>query len=76
MDRDSHDSYNVEILAIDSGNPRNTATTSIVVNIQDVNDKLPVFNESSFSTLYLKEGSTILPQGLKIKVYTFFYKHH
>lgn len=37
--------YNLTIAAVDGGTPQLTGTTSVAVNITDVNDNAPQFNE-------------------------------
>ena len=41
--------YEVIVYAVDSGTPvKETATTTVTVNIIDVNNKSPTFNESTY----------------------------
>ncbi|KAL3877420.1 hypothetical protein ACJMK2_035126, partial [Sinanodonta woodiana] len=58
FDRDNINLYNLTIIAIDQGSNSFTATTTMSVNITDVNNKPPKFNEIdySFST---PENSTV-----------------
>ena len=60
LDRDLlDDSYSVGIVVIDSGNPRLYDTMYVNVTITDINDKPPVFKDSSFITLNVEEDSQI-----------------
>ena len=60
LDRDQlGDHFDVGIVAIDSGNPRLSSTTLITVRITDINDKAPIFDESSFKSLFVEEDSEI-----------------
>lgn len=51
--------YEVIVYAIDSGTPvRETATTTVTVNMIDVNNKPPTFNESTY-LVYVSERAAI-----------------
>lgn len=60
LDRDINtDKYEIIVSAVDSGVPiPETATTTVFVTIQDVNDKAPNFNTTE-STTYLSEKTNI-----------------
>lgn len=60
LDRDVNaDKYEIIVSAVDSGMPiPETATTTVFVTIQDVNDKPPKFNMTD-STTYISEKSKI-----------------
>ncbi|KAI5631942.1 cadherin domain-containing protein [Phthorimaea operculella] len=60
LDRDKYaDKYEIIVSAVDSGIPiPETATTTVFVTIQDVNDKPPRFNTSESST-YISERTKI-----------------
>ncbi|XP_063702044.1 cadherin-23 [Culicoides brevitarsis] len=64
LDRDTNpDSYSVVVNAVDAGLPiPETATTTVYVNIQDVNDKPPKFEKSS----YLAYVSEIAENGTEV----------
>ncbi|KAL4240882.1 Protocadherin Fat 4 [Mactra antiquata] len=49
LNRDFRPSYNITILAIDMGSPPLTGTTMLKVDINDVNDKHPIFNPRQYS---------------------------
>ncbi|KAJ6651489.1 hypothetical protein lerEdw1_020914, partial [Lerista edwardsae] len=48
LDREKAPEYNVTITAIDRGSPRLSSTRVIHIQIQDVNDNSPVFEESTY----------------------------
>ena len=53
FDRESVPLYNLTILATDRGTPARTGKTTVIVNIDDVNDSPPTFTESNFKkTVY------------------------
>ncbi|XP_050671945.1 cadherin-23 [Leptidea sinapis] len=60
LDRDTNtDRYEIIVSAVDSGLPQpETATTTVFVNILDVNDKPPQFNTTD-STTYISERKPI-----------------
>lgn len=60
MDRDTNsDKYEIIVAAVDSGIPiPETATTTVFVTVQDVNDKPPKFNISN-TTTYISERTKI-----------------
>lgn len=60
LDRDVNpEKYEILVAAVDSGTPiPETATTTVFVTIQDVNDKPPKFNMTD-STTYISEKSNI-----------------
>ncbi|VVC89380.1 unnamed protein product, partial [Leptidea sinapis] len=70
LDRDTNtDRYEIIVSAVDSGLPQpETATTTVFVNILDVNDKPPQFNTSD-STTYISERK---PIGETVTVLTAF----
>ncbi|XP_034183183.2 cadherin 74A [Osmia lignaria lignaria] len=60
------DKYEVIVYAIDSGTPvRETATTTVTVNMIDVNNKPPMFNESTY-LVYVSERAAIGEPVLKV----------
>ena len=44
-------SYNLEILALDSGSPSLTGTTTVSIELLDVNDSPPRFLESNYTAV-------------------------
>ncbi|BFZ24445.1 hypothetical protein BsWGS_27484 [Bradybaena similaris] len=49
LDREANDSFTIEIICKDEGNPSLNATTSFVLNVFDVNDNAPEFVELSYT---------------------------
>lgn len=59
------DKYEVIVYAVDSGTPvRETATTTVSVNILDVNNKPPVFKKPTY-LVYISERAAI---GMTLKI--------
>ncbi|XP_065411894.1 protocadherin beta-16-like isoform X1 [Chrysemys picta bellii] len=56
LDREKMPEYNITITATDRGIPRLTSVKIIRVQLSDINDNPPVFNESSY-VMYLKENN-------------------
>ncbi|XP_053381734.1 protocadherin Fat 4-like [Mercenaria mercenaria] len=50
--------YNITIIAIDQGSPPRNGTTTLHIDILDVNDALPVFNQSEYSASILESAQT------------------
>ncbi|XP_026328265.1 cadherin-23 isoform X1 [Hyposmocoma kahamanoa] len=70
LDREVNtDKYEIIVSAVDSGTPiPETATTTVFVTIQDVNDKPPKFNTTE-STTYLSEKTNINDLVTKISAF-------
>ncbi|XP_013185198.1 cadherin-87A [Amyelois transitella] len=70
LDRDiNNDKYEIIVSAVDSGMPvPETATTTVFVTIEDVNDKPPKFNMSE-TTTYISEKTKIGNSVTKIVAY-------
>uniref|UniRef100_A0A8C3SLR6 Cadherin domain-containing protein n=1 Tax=Chelydra serpentina TaxID=8475 RepID=A0A8C3SLR6_CHESE len=62
LDREKVPEYSIIITATDRGTPRLTSVRIIRVQLSDINDNPPVFNESLY-VMYLKENN---PPGLLI----------
>ncbi|XP_034044704.1 protocadherin Fat 4-like isoform X2 [Thalassophryne amazonica] len=64
LDRESRDTYDLIIQAVDRGVPQRENFTTIRVNVTDVNDNRPQFNASSYVSSILlkdaKEGKLLL----------------
>ncbi|XP_058460277.1 cadherin-23 [Malaya genurostris] len=67
LDRDTNpESYTIVVNAIDAGIPiPETATTTVFVKIQDVNDKPPKFTRQSY-TAYVSERTSIDSEVIKV----------
>ena len=48
LDRETHDRYDLTVLASDNGTPSATATARVVVNVMDFNDNDPKFLRGSY----------------------------
>ncbi|CAM5133676.1 unnamed protein product [Eretmochelys imbricata] len=59
LDRERVSDYNVTITATDRGTPPLSSTTNILVQLSDINDNAPIFNQTSY-TLYITENN---PRG-------------
>ncbi|XP_016088068.1 protocadherin-8 [Sinocyclocheilus grahami] len=60
LDRETHASYVLELVATDGGNPSRSSSTKIYVKVKDFNDNSPVFERNSFSVDILEDA----PVGL------------
>ena len=63
LDRETRDSYLLNISATDGGNPAQVGSTLLNITVGDVNDHKPVFSNSSYSVNTLENsprGTTIL----------------
>ncbi|XP_067422476.1 protocadherin beta-16-like [Emydura macquarii macquarii] len=56
LDREKVSEYNITITATDRGSPRLTSVRIISVQLSDINDNPPVFNDTSY-VMYLKENN-------------------
>ncbi|XP_057644601.1 protocadherin beta-7-like [Chionomys nivalis] len=57
LDRESQTEYNITITVSDMGTPRLTTQHTITVQVSDVNDNAPAFNQSSY-TLFVRENNS------------------
>lgn len=48
LDRETKDKYNLIVAAADNGTPSQTATTKIMIEVQDANDNDPVFEKELY----------------------------
>ncbi|XP_074673251.1 protocadherin Fat 4-like isoform X1 [Strix aluco] len=55
LDREMMDSYELEIIATDSGKPSQSASLVLTITVEDVNDNPPVFPQKSY-TVTVKEN--------------------
>uniref|UniRef100_A0A673LMU2 Protocadherin-8 n=1 Tax=Sinocyclocheilus rhinocerous TaxID=307959 RepID=A0A673LMU2_9TELE len=60
LDRETHASYVLELVATDGGNPSRSSSTKINVKVKDFNDNSPVFDRNIFSVDILEDA----PVGL------------
>ena len=57
LDREKNSNYNLTVLAVDRGSPARTATTTVSVTVDNVNDDPPLFSSPRLS-LSFKETAT------------------
>ncbi|XP_075825023.1 protocadherin beta-7-like [Microtus pennsylvanicus] len=57
LDRESQTEYNITITVSDMGTPRLTTQHTITVQVSDVNDNTPAFNQNSY-TLFVQENNS------------------
>ncbi|XP_037763072.1 protocadherin gamma-A4 isoform X22 [Chelonia mydas] len=62
LDRERVSDYNVTVTATDRGTPPLSSTTTILVQLSDINDNAPIFNQTSY-TLYVTENN---PRGTSV----------
>ena len=63
LDREEVSQYNLTVVAIDGGSPRQSSTTTVTVVVEDVNDHPPLFLQQSYTRVVSEElptGSTLL----------------
>lgn len=51
LDREEISKYNLTVVATDKGSPPRTATSFLVIHVNDVNDHEPVFEKSEYSAI-------------------------
>uniref|UniRef100_A0A8C1C305 Protocadherin-8 n=2 Tax=Cyprinus carpio TaxID=7962 RepID=A0A8C1C305_CYPCA len=56
LDRETHASYVLELVATDGGNPSRSSSTKINVKVKDFNDNSPVFDRNSYSVDILEDA--------------------
>ncbi|NXB63097.1 PCDBF protein, partial [Struthidea cinerea] len=56
LDREERAQYILTVTAADAGSPPLTSTQTFTVDISDVNDNAPVFNQTSY-TMYVRENN-------------------
>ncbi|XP_034242059.1 cadherin-related tumor suppressor-like [Thrips palmi] len=59
LDREQVNKYNLTIVAVDKGSPPRTATSFLIIQVNDVNDHEPVFTKSEYSAVL----SELAPPG-------------
>ncbi|XP_030595503.1 protocadherin beta-16-like [Archocentrus centrarchus] len=84
LDREAQPRLSLKLLAVDGGNPQKSGTVHIEVNILDVNDNAPVFNQSLYKatvienapkgTLVVTVNATDVDSGTNGKVAYYFSK--
>ncbi|XP_052128982.1 protocadherin-like wing polarity protein stan isoform X1 [Frankliniella occidentalis] len=61
LDREEHSKYQFLVLAADGGSPPRSATASVVVTVQDVNDNDPVFNPREYNAVVAEDDQPGTP---------------
>ncbi|XP_043924997.1 protocadherin beta-15-like isoform X2 [Protopterus annectens] len=56
LDREESSEYNISIVAVDGGSPPLSSTIVIHLQVSDINDNPPVFNQASYA-IYTKENN-------------------
>ncbi|XP_050548978.1 protocadherin-like wing polarity protein stan isoform X2 [Daktulosphaira vitifoliae] len=56
LDREINSKYQFQVVAEDGGDPPKTATASVVVTIQDVNDNEPIFNPKQYDVVISEDS--------------------
>uniref|UniRef100_H2ZF79 Cadherin domain-containing protein n=1 Tax=Ciona savignyi TaxID=51511 RepID=H2ZF79_CIOSA len=59
LDRESVDRYSLTVAAIDQGTPSLSSNTTVLINVLDVNDNRPTFNQTSY------HGRAEIPENAK-----------
>ncbi|XP_032741781.1 LOW QUALITY PROTEIN: protocadherin beta-6-like [Rattus rattus] len=63
LDRESRADYNITITVSDLGIPRLTTQHTIIVQVSDINDNAPAFNQTSYTLLVHENNSPALHIG-------------
>ena len=61
LDRETKDTYVVQVIAKDTGTPSKQSTLNVHISVSDVNDNLPVFSEKIYNILIKNEESKVTP---------------
>ncbi|XP_066574333.1 protocadherin Fat 1a isoform X3 [Amia ocellicauda] len=51
LDREKISGYTLTVLALDNGNPPRSSTSTINIDVSDVNDNAPVFSQANYSVI-------------------------
>ncbi|KAK2165578.1 hypothetical protein LSH36_48g04019 [Paralvinella palmiformis] len=62
LDREELDSYRIQLTAIDKGNPPRSGSTILHINVVDVNDNLPKFDNDTYYVIIPED----FPLGLSV----------
>ena len=55
LDRETRDEYVLRVLAVDGGTPQYSATATLTIQVEDLNDEVPVFTRNEY-VFYIKEN--------------------
>ena len=61
LDRETEDSYVVQVVAKDAGHPHKQNTLNVHISVNDVNDNFPIFSEKMYNISVKNEESKITP---------------
>ncbi|RZF39681.1 hypothetical protein LSTR_LSTR015378 [Laodelphax striatellus] len=61
LDREQNAKFQFQVLAIDGGTPARTATASVIVTVQDVNDNDPVFSPKQYEAVVREDDTPGTP---------------
>ncbi|XP_068506759.1 protocadherin gamma-A3 isoform X14 [Syngnathus scovelli] len=56
LDREEQPQLSLKLVAVDGGNPQRSGTVIIDINIQDINDNAPVFNQTSYTAKLIENA--------------------
>ncbi|XP_065173819.1 protocadherin-like wing polarity protein stan isoform X2 [Atheta coriaria] len=61
LDREEHPKYSFQVIASDQGNPPQSASASIIITVQDVNDNNPIFDPKVYDCVVAEDDSPGTP---------------
>ncbi|XP_028847405.1 protocadherin-8 [Denticeps clupeoides] len=68
LDRETEDSYSIEVTATDGGSPPRSGTTTVLVKVLDFNDNSPIFEHNSLK-VELYEDAPVGSRVLKVHAF-------
>ncbi|XP_028272668.1 uncharacterized protein LOC114442976 [Parambassis ranga] len=57
LDREKRSNYNITLIATDEGFPALSSTRVVILDVTDINDNAPVFNQTLYSTQVMENNS-------------------
>ena len=66
LDRETKDIHKLTIVAVDGGTPARSGTVDLTIIVKDVNDNVPTFEQSHYSTV-VQENIPILTNVLQVR---------
>lgn len=61
LDRETNSKYQFQVVAEDGGDPSKSATATVVVTVQDVNDNDPTFNPKQYDVVISEDSAPGTP---------------
>ncbi|XP_061690848.1 protocadherin beta-11-like [Syngnathoides biaculeatus] len=58
LDREQQPRLSLKLVAVDGGSPQKSGTVNIEINIQDINDNAPVFNQTLYQAKVIENAAT------------------